>query len=518
MCGTLNTAMDISRYRDELDSIIPGVLDMYEQLKTKNGMGIYTSGGEFYNHTFFGRDTAMAAKFVTDFDHQTARETIVALASLQGLTENKKTQEAPGRIHHEFRDFKTWKGRWPERTALRFFGLFWGMKNGRMLTYFASDTTALYIRLVHKYATHIDKSILELRIKNREGHTLTVGESIARAADWLVAQVDERNHFVAERPNGKSLPYQTFADSSTAFPRANGHLADFRHGISYTEVQAFVIDALEDTKNLLGDHPRRHLWHSTANDMRRALLTDFWDYKQHFFGSAYDRHGLVRMPTVSAGWTLNTSLWDDLTPAKRAATISAIVRRLFSDDFLTPVGLRSRALHSDQPLPEVIEYHGRLTVWPMFTFMVIEGLRHHRLHDLARELENRLINGINATGNFEEFFVVDGGGHLLRNVPGAEAHVKVDAQMLPEKNIAFTVIPAVTLAYRAMNRGRALPAQEKWQKELEREILAAIEPTERLSPEVAHSTVTAVVPTKFRRFRGNVRTTFYFLTEQWRMR
>src|SRR5688572_4060899 len=109
--------MDISRYRDELEAIIPGVLDAYDSLKTTNGMGSYTSNGAFYNHTFFGRDTAMAAKFVTDFDHQVTRDTIVALAALQGQTTNLKTQEEPGRIHHEYRDFSTWKGGRAERLA-----------------------------------------------------------------------------------------------------------------------------------------------------------------------------------------------------------------------------------------------------------------------------------------------------------------------------------------------------------------------------------------------------------------
>jgi hypothetical protein len=221
------------------------------------------------------------------------------------------------------------------------------------------------------------------------------------------------------------------------------------------------------------------------------------------------------MPTVSAGWTLNTSLWDEVAEPVRIKIISSIVKRLFSDDFLTPVGLRSRSLHANQPLPGVIEYHGRLSVWPMFSFMVIEGLRRHRLHKLATELENRVINGINASGEFEEFLVVDGGGHLLRHVPHEHAEVIVDAQMHPEKNIAFTVIPAMVLAWRATNHGRAWPVQSEWQKKLEEEVLAGIEQTERLTPSEASSVVTVVVPTKFRRWRGNLRSAVYFLNE-WR--
>lgn len=509
--------MDISRYRDELEAIIPGALDAYEGLKTKNGMGIYTSNGSFYNHTFFGRDTAMAAKFVTDFEHQVARDTIVALAALQGTKTDTVTQEEAGRIHHEYRDFTTWNGGRIERMILGFFGKHWGAKDKRLLTYYSSDTTALYIRLVNKYVTHIDKSLLDTSILNRNEESITLRESVALAADWLVMQVNDKDHFVTSRPNDWALPFQTFQDSSTAFVRQDGSLANYRQGISFTEVQAFVIDALEDATHMLENHDNRHEWQKTAHAMRHALIRDFWDENEQFFGSAYDKKGLVDMPTVAAGWTLNTSLWEELPEEKRASIITSIVTRLFSDDFLTPVGLRTRSLNADQPLLGVIEYHGRLTVWPMFTFMVIEGLRHHKLYRLAKELENRLINGINATGTFDEFFVVDGGGHLLQSVPGKKAEVYVDAQMLPEKKIAFTVIPAIVLAWRGLNRGRAFPAQSAWQKKLEEEILSTLTPTEKLIPEQAAGVLNAVVPTKFRRTRGNLRSSWYFYRERRKM-
>lgn len=509
--------MEISRHRDELEAIIPGVLDAYDSLKTKNGMGIYTSNGAFYNHTFFARDTAMSAKFVTDFDHQVTRETIIALAALQGVADDKVTQQEPGRIHHEFRDFTTWKGGRVERFLFSFFQRRWGATDKRLLTYYAADSTALYIRLVHKYVAHIDKSLLDLVVKNRNGESFTVGESVARAADWLCTQVDEHDHFVTTSTNSWALPFQTFQDSSTAYPRQDGSLANFRRGISYTEVQAFVVDALEDVTQMLEDHSKRHEWQDTAHSMRRALLRDYWNDSEHFFGSAIDQNGLVDMPNISAGWTLNTSLWDEVPEQQRVEIITAIVTRLFSEDFLTSVGLRTRSLNADQPLRGVIEYHGRLTVWPMFTFMVIEGLRRHRLHGLAVELENRLINGINATGRFEEFFVVDGGGHFLRSVPGAAAEISVDAQMLPEQDIAFTVIPSMVLAWRGTNRGRAWPEQAEWQKKLEADIFETITKTERLAPDKAAASLKATVPTKFRRFRGNVRSAVYFLRERRRM-
>ncbi len=511
--------MDTTKNRDELNEIIPGVVEAYESLKTKNGMGIYTSNGSFYNHTFFGRDNAMAAKFVTDFDHAVTRETIIALASLQGTEDNPVTQEALGRIHHEYRDLKTWQGSWLERRVIKFFLPRWGGSNKQLLTYYALDTTALFIRLVNKYVKRVDKSLLDHVITNQSGEKYTIAEALARAADWMCSQVDETNHLVAYRTNPKALPYQTFQDSSTAFPRPDGSLANFRAPIAFTEIQAFAIDALDDATRLLSHHDRRHQWQDVSNKMRHALLRNFWSDDIDFFGSAIDKVGLVEMPAVAAGWTLNTSFWDELDDDMYRHTVSAIVTKLFSEEFLTPVGLRTRSLTAPQPLPGVVEYHGRLSVWPMFTFMVIEGLRRHRLHRLAEQLENRLINGINASGEFEEFFVVDGGGHLLKSVKGSRAEVKVDAQMYPEKYIAFTVIPSMVLAKRAHNKKHTWPSTSStWRNELEDEVLSRIDNVERVEPGKARDTVPAVIPTKFRRVRGNLRTMSYFLSEYKRMK
>ena len=77
--------MDFLNYRDRLDAVVPGVSEAYDALRGDNNIGIVTSLGAFYNHTIFGRDIGMAAKFVSDFDHKTVWNTILTLASLQGV-------------------------------------------------------------------------------------------------------------------------------------------------------------------------------------------------------------------------------------------------------------------------------------------------------------------------------------------------------------------------------------------------------------------------------------------------
>ena len=460
---------------EAVESIVPGVLAAYNELRATNGMGIYTSNGAFYNHTLFARDATMSAKFVSDFDHEVVKETIVALGALQGVKHDARTQEEFGRIHHEFRDFDLWKGRWNERLALRFMGTFWGARQKQIQTYYAADTTANYIRLINKFDHHIDRSFLDFKLKAGDGTTITVAESLTRAADWIVQQLDADGRFLTTRSRW-SLPYQTFQDSLTAYAWNDGHPAAFRRPHSFVEVQAYGADALEDVSKLLtGRSKSVGRYREAAHTMRQALLRDFWSDDDEYFCSVLsERDGELRrldVPNISAAWTLNASWWDELPQYEREAKISSIVNRLFSDEFLTDVGLRTRSNFAHEPLGDSIDYHGAQTVWPMFNFMVIEGLRRHRMYELAEQLERRIVNGANALGKYDEFFMVSKQGELYephknRRLP------KVRAQMIPERNIAFTIVPLLTIARRT---GQPAPREPKpWHAKLEASILARI--------------------------------------------
>lgn len=383
------------------------------------------------------------------------------------------------------------------------------MRNSQLLSYYSIDTTATFIRLVNKYVHSVDRSILDKKVTNHHGEQVIVSEAVAAAAEWIVAQLDEKHHMVSMRSNAWSIQFQTFQDSSTAYNRTDGSLVNFKRGIAYIEAQAYANGALEDATRILEDHPRRHYWQEKAHAMRDAFLSDFWDAEAKRFGAAIDINGLTDMDNISIGWTLNTSFWDEVPKEERAERIGAIVRRLFSEDMLTSVGIRTRAVSQPQPLPGIVEYHGSLTVWPMFNFMFIEGLRRHGLLQLAEQLENRLINGINTIRGFDEFFVVERDGVLLRSQkdhPVAHKH----AQMIPEKDIAFTVVPALTLAHRAQYEKKPKKLTGKtWQQKLEADILKQIPLVERIEPDMAHEHVGEIRATKFHRFNANLRSIWY---------
>lgn len=503
--------MDFLNYRDRLDAVVPGVSEAYDALRGDNNIGIVTSLGAFYNHTIFGRDIGMAAKFVSDFDHKTVWNTILTLASLQGVQNDPKTQEQIGRIHHEMRDYATWQARPFERFGMSIAGGLWGMKNQQILTYFAADTTANYIRLINKYVRHIDESILERHVPTREASSIPLSLSLERAAEWIVNSVDDKGFFVSHRSHRWTLPYQSFQDSVTAYARRDRHPMDTSKPHGFLEVQAFAIDALEDAANLLPGNPLARRWRETAKAMRETLLTQFWNASDSYFSSlmVYDKntYRFANVPNISAGWTLNTSLWQHIDQSAAREKITAIVKRLFSDEFLTPVGLRTRSKAFREPLGNDIDYHGSQTVWPMFNFMVIEGLRRHGLYRLAAQLEHRIINGVNAIGRFPEFMIVDHAEQLY--TPMKHARIKRGAQMVPEINIAFTVVPMMVLAHRKMlNESPATPGI--WQESLENSIMSSIDDQTLVAPSVVHDKLQPT-PLRLRRAMVGFRSARYIL-------
>ena len=470
--------------KQAIEFLIPGIFESYESLKKDNPYGLYTSSGSFYNHAIFARDVASAARFVGSFEHDTAKSILKTLIAYQGVGVNKRTQEQPGRIHHEYRDFSKWHGRFSEKLILRLVGLFWGGRNGRLLTYYATDSTASYIRAVYRFASKIDNAFLDNEYPNKFGQPTTVQNSIEQAAQWIMSNVDSAGRFVAGRSSW-SLPYQTFQDSVTAYCWADGRPVNYNKPHSFLEAQSFNASALENISKLLaGRSENVNAYKECAHHMRRALIRDYWDSSYNFFTSALsERDGVMRpldVPNISAGWVLNASWWSEVPTQERREKVSSVVNRLFSEEFMTSVGLRTKSKYAKEPLVGVVDYHGSQTVWPMFNYMVIEGLRRHRLYRLAEQLENRVVNGINAIQKFAEFMVVDKDGtfyHPTKNK--ALDHLPV--QMIPERDIAFTVVPLLSIA-----RHRLAELEEltplPWQSELEKDVLRRLKVVELHKP------------------------------------
>ncbi len=462
-------------------------LDLSSALKTLNrlkepGYGIHPSEGENFNHTLFARDSAISARQLIGHDPTIARETILTLASRQGTEFAPNIDEEPGKIHHEDRDMSKWKAGLSNKVMRSALSIIWGGSPSKMMTYFSMDSTPLYLLLVSDYTVY-DTSILDETVELQDGRTISIAESMEAAADWMVSHQTHDKLIEIPRHNRYGLTHQTWKDSLTGYIHENGNSLNLSQPIAYLEVQALVVDGLIRTADTLKKRiPQKALeWKRTAAEITRATLHDFWEEGSQYFISTIDRdkNGERRKNSVEQsdpGWLLNTVIFDNLTEADRKKYVSGIVNKLFSADFLTDAGIRSRSLEYADIL-NVTDYHGSLTTWPIDTYMIAQGLRRQGLAKLADQLEARIINSINISGDFYEFFFVDKDGTVIVNLDQARQKrrgAKTWAvQFIPDKGFGWTVVADIMIKVRRKNHWAPVP-QKVWNRNLERDILKKI--------------------------------------------
>jgi hypothetical protein len=91
-------------------------------------------------------------------------------------------------------------------------------------------------------------------------------------------------------------------------------------------------------------------------------------------------------------------------------------------------------------------------------------------------------------------------------------HRRVSTQMPVEKNIAFSVIPAMVIGQRLAYPPPRL-AQAEWQRHLEQGILSTIDHVSVQPVDQAAAAVGTIEHVRLSRLRGNVRSVIYFMKE-----
>lgn len=447
--------------------------------------GVHTSLGVKFNNTLFARDSAITARELIDQDRELAREVILTLASQQGTAVNQASDEEPGRIHHEYRDFHEWEISKAKKLPMIAASIIWGGDTQSFTSYFSMDSTPLYVLLIADYFDR-DPSILDERVVQKDGREILITESLTAAADWMLSHKTDHGLAEVRRRNKYGLTHQTWKDSLTGYIHENGDSLNLSQPIAYLEVQGLIIEGLRRAAKVLSKQlPERALsWREGADEIARTTLHDFWDEDDQYFVSSLDRdrYGNLRKDGVEQsdpGWLLATSIFDDIPENDRRKYIMGIVAKLFSEDFLTDAGIRSRSVEYATTLG-VADYHGALVSWPIDTYMIAKGLRRQGFPKLAEQLEARVLNSVNIAGDFYEFFYVEANGKVLLNPEAARKHhpgaKDFPAQMFPEKGIAWTVAATLMIKYRNSSHPTKtnLKSSRAWQAELEDDILAHI--------------------------------------------
>ena len=415
----------------------------YIKLVDAGNLGVYASLGSHFDYAVFGRDSVQVASDLLASHRELSRRIIHALASLQGIKTDLLSEEEPGKIHHEYRALEMNGSNVPEQsvTILKKLQQAWGSASDDYVRYYGShDATPLYIRLIGDYVDCYGPSLLEESYHALEG-SKKIRDSLKSAVDWLTHKIGSSDLGMLEyqRLNiNYGLTNQVWKDSSTSYLHSDGSLANHDKGIAAIELQGYTYDALGVAIKLLpsNDAQKDH-WHKLAEHIQTETVTKFWMPEQQYFAQGLDidsegRPRQIDTLTSNPGLLLDSKILDSLSNAQKNQYIEAIVTMLMGPQFLTPAGIRCRAL-SHRRIPGFVDYHGSYTVWPKETHAIARGLRAHGKVESANMLESRLLDSVKRAGEFYEFFYADDNDKVYYSHKEALEHFRLQSL---DKNIA----------------------------------------------------------------------------------
>ncbi|MDQ6671016.1 MAG: hypothetical protein M3069_09735 [Chloroflexota bacterium] len=375
-----------------------------------NGPLLASAGVDSLFHCLFGRDSLrMADDLLTDFP-QLGRATLLALARLQGVRNNVRGEEEPGRILHELRA--------PDDPhAVRLSAAGWDFPY-----YGAVDTTPQWVKLLGAYCARQGIGILDEPLTDRLWRSITVRDSLVAALAWIVGRIDDSiggGYLWVRRAGPNGIQNQVWEDSFDSYYHADGSLFDVTRPYAPVAVQGYAHDALRVGADLLersaGPLPFDPEWlRARAWRLRDQVLTRFWQADLGTFAHAMtvESNGQLRPARVvasSAGHLLASALLDGRDAAAHRAVLIA---RLGQPDLLGGAGTRTKSIKA--PRFCAGSYHNG-SVWPMDTGVIADGLRLRGAHRAANDLDQRTLDGCKRVGGFPEFFRGDTEGSLRVN-------------------------------------------------------------------------------------------------------
>lgn len=395
----------------------PNQPDYLKIVAAPEGWGVYASNGHNFKYAIFGRDSLVVADDLLATHRDLVRQIIICLAKLQGVTTNDANEEEPGKIHHEFRAHKYGGVQVPDYSLgiLNNLQRLWGNEGADHMVYYGGyDATPLYVRLVCNYVKAYGDSILQEKYIGRDNQERTIVDSVRFAIGWLTYKINESSLGLVEykRINPHGIENQAWKDSRTGYLRRDGSMPNFNSGIASIEIQGYTYDALILAAKIVAENDEQAAyWMSLAASLSEKVLKWFWMDDVSYFAEALDfdevgKHRQINTLTSNAALLLNSRLLSDIKPEDKDFFVSKIAGAICGSEFMTDAGIRCRSLRHIA-IPGYIDYHGSYSVWPKETNEVAKGLRNHGLSRMADQLEERIIDTIIKSGDFDEFHYVD---------------------------------------------------------------------------------------------------------------
>lgn len=518
------------------------------------------SSSILYAMAEFGRDERQLAADALVFNPSISKKVIKALVKRQAWKRNDFTEAQPGKFHHEHRQLIVEGKKIPDKSQEILFTLSkrWGGKKDKFTYYGSYDVTPETLNLIADVAKK-DGTILSEKVHNEDrGKYISIKESARQGIQWIQDRVlygptttphndivqkflrranlsrvlptyhhrvlhpidTLKNKIVPplrkkkrirllefQRINEQGITYQGWMDGGTSLihssPSLEGILANHTRPIATIETQAAAFDSFMNAAYLFPRKEKHFI--RLANELRDNVLNHFWMKNMSYFGMGvdrdqHDRMRLIKTLGANAAEILNTSFFDDLGEEKKQLYVSGIIRMIFSTEFITPAGVRTRgksfAYLSDispeknQPntLFDYWDYQGSETSWIVQTGRIAEGLRRQGFYALSEQLENRILNTVHIVGYNLEYVYIGARGPLENIVAYTIQEKGTPYAASPQTNIveiAATNIPEFTQTWTAskvaaiLHRRMSLAVQPQtkkgtWQQELEQKIVAQL--------------------------------------------
>jgi len=337
-----------------------GLLDLEGLLLRDAGSlegDLFAAAGSPWFLTLFGRDSLWVARMTLALGTDLALGTLRTLARRQGVREDPRTEEQPGKILHEVRRAELQQG------SLTLPPLYYG----------TVDATPLWVVLLAEaWRWGADPAAVEDLLPAAER---CLSWQRDQAPDGFLRYIDRTGHGLAN---------QGWKDSGDSIQWADGRLAE--PPIALSEVQGYAYQAAVAGADLLDafGRPGADAWRSWAEQLRARFRARFWvsDEVGPYPAVALDREGhAVDSVASNMGHLLGTGILD----ADEAALVA---RRLTSPDMSSGFGLRTLTRRS--PRFSRLSYHGG-TVWPHDTAIAVMGLAREGHTAAAAQLLSGLV-------------------------------------------------------------------------------------------------------------------------------
>jgi len=349
----------------KVEHIRARLLEDLKRLRSPDG---YLYAGSPRYHTLFGRDSLISGWQTLEIDSSIARETLVALASLQGTQVNATREEEPGKILHEHRFDPASRQELP----------YWEFP------YFGSvDSTPLFLVLGGRYLRHTqDETLL-----------VSLWPQFRAAYEWVKRSEEVGGGFLRyQRMNPHGLFHQGWKDGS------DDHLK-IRPPVAIVEAQGYAFAAYQEFSGMAerrGEAALAQEAEARATSLRQRFNRTFW-LRGGGLALGLDGAGVPRDVSTSNPGHL---LFSGILPTDR---VDATVARLFAPDLWTRFGIRT---HSNRaPDFDPYGYHTG-TVWPHDNWIIAEGLRERGREAEANRIGEALVTAYETLSKMPELYAV----------------------------------------------------------------------------------------------------------------